>query len=584
MFDSLRSRINGIIIIAITGPVILSALVFLFVLRTPLLDRIADDTRSELKHHKHYIEQWIESRASIMDFIAMQPSLKANDKTEMMRLFVQIKRTMPKYADIIFVKADGKTDVTLISVPGVDVSDRSYFLAARKGNSFVSGALVSRDTGERIIVFSAPVFSQENEFLGCVVSIVPLYYVERMLQSLRIGGEGSAFLVDGEGTPLTVSSDRTSQHVEGFALSGYVEMVPEVLTRVTDVTGDPYYIMTQTLQHGDWRIVRVIPFSAAFGMQLRIVFVLILMNLLAVALITPFLLGLSRDIARPIARLSALSTQLQSGAVVVDQECVDLDDAPAEIRTLQHNFCQMSDHIRNNLRELRRASYTDQLTGLHNRRYLAEHGERIVDICRRGNRHCCCLMADLDHFKTINDQYGHQVGDEVLQVFAQVLSTTIRWSDLVVRYGGEEFTVIAPNATLADGVRLAERIRISVEAMTMTSGTQQFGFTVSIGVAAHDDVPETGIGVLDGLVGRADRALYRAKEKGRNRVCVWCADAEATDATIAEATCEGGVERAAGAAYKADATHAVDGTNVQADAVTKTTTRANTLQDDSHSG
>lgn len=151
---------------------------------------------------------------------------------------------------------------------------------------------------------------------------------------------------------------------------------------------------------------------------------------------------------------------------------------------------------------------TDALTGLNNRRALEIVQE---DLERRGITYCFLFM-DLDHFKSINDTYGHPKGDEVLRFVAEVLRTTAREEDLCVRYGGEEFVVLLPNAKLLSAVRFAERVRKAVE---RGATPLDVPVTVSIGLAAAAPREDAAA-----VVRRADEALYRAKTKGRNRIVV----------------------------------------------------------------
>jgi len=160
-------------------------------------------------------------------------------------------------------------------------------------------------------------------------------------------------------------------------------------------------------------------------------------------------------------------------------------------------------------RRLEELSRTDDLTGVGNRRFFdAELASRFEHAQRYG-RPLTLVMIDIDHFKNVNDTFGHQAGDEVLQHVARVLQRNTRRSDFVARFGGEEFVVLLPETALLEGLQVAEKIRAAVPAENLPTRV-----TVSAGVAAIPlqlDTPEE-------LVAAADRALYRAKEKGRNRV------------------------------------------------------------------
>ncbi|MGE3179781.1 MAG: GGDEF domain-containing protein [Vicinamibacterales bacterium] len=168
-------------------------------------------------------------------------------------------------------------------------------------------------------------------------------------------------------------------------------------------------------------------------------------------------------------------------------------------------------------RQYEEAATVDPLTGLRNRRWLDEAFERQAERTRRVGRSLSLLMIDVDHFKPINDQCGHLVGDAVLRHLAQVLAGSLRPQDLLARFGGEEFAVLLPGVERPQALSVAERLRHAVEqAPAAPGGGNRPRVTVSVGVATRGaDEPETSTATL---LERADRALYRAKQDGRNCV------------------------------------------------------------------
>lgn len=163
--------------------------------------------------------------------------------------------------------------------------------------------------------------------------------------------------------------------------------------------------------------------------------------------------------------------------------------------------------------ETRRLATIDPLTGVFNRRTFIELAERELARSRRDSTSLSLMILDLDHFKQVNDTYGHLAGDNVLVAFTALIKERARRGDLVVRYGGEEFCVLLPATSLPAAVALAERIRGATRATSFT--TPPTRITVSVGVTAYAG----GAGVtLETLLARADEALYRAKHEGRNRV------------------------------------------------------------------
>jgi diguanylate cyclase (GGDEF)-like protein len=166
--------------------------------------------------------------------------------------------------------------------------------------------------------------------------------------------------------------------------------------------------------------------------------------------------------------------------------------------------------------EVQSLALTDPLTGLHNRRSLFELGRVEFARAQRMNRAFCCMMLDLDHFKQINDKYGHLVGDQVLKEFAKRCKASVREVDLVGRYGGEELIILLPETDGKMATRVAERLRASIAASPVKAGNEEIAVTVSIGVSTKDENTLH----LDTLIARADQAMYIAKHKGRNRVAL----------------------------------------------------------------
>lgn len=163
---------------------------------------------------------------------------------------------------------------------------------------------------------------------------------------------------------------------------------------------------------------------------------------------------------------------------------------------------------------LEQAALTDALTGMHNRRYFDDALREYIEEFRRINRPVGLMLLDLDHFKQVNDTYGHDVGDEVLRAVATCLKGVTRFHDVAARLGGEEFAVVAPNM---DGERLskfAERIRGAIANMAVQSGNVRLNVTTSLGLAVWD-----GKETAEEFYRRADRLLYQAKSMGRNRIC-----------------------------------------------------------------
>ena len=160
-------------------------------------------------------------------------------------------------------------------------------------------------------------------------------------------------------------------------------------------------------------------------------------------------------------------------------------------------------------------AFRDPLTGAGNRIALDDSLKREMELARRHQHELSLLMLDLDHFKAINDGFGHLVGDEVLKAVVGEIKNCIRQTDICFRYGGEEFVVLLNSANIANARLIAERIRMSVDALCLQTENGPLQATISCGLAILQDEDDARA-----LVNKADKALYKAKQTGRNKVCV----------------------------------------------------------------
>jgi diguanylate cyclase (GGDEF)-like protein len=177
----------------------------------------------------------------------------------------------------------------------------------------------------------------------------------------------------------------------------------------------------------------------------------------------------------------------------------------------------LQDELRRSNEQLRTLSSTDPLTGLYNRRYLMR---ALATEFERSDRYGTSLsftMIDIDHFKRLNDTFGHQAGDDVLREMGALIRREIRAPDVPGRYGGEEFCIVLPETTVEGAREFAQRFRLTVESTAFPAQGQELRLTVSVGVSF---CPDPELSNEEDLIRRADEALYQAKTEGRNRVVV----------------------------------------------------------------
>lgn len=167
--------------------------------------------------------------------------------------------------------------------------------------------------------------------------------------------------------------------------------------------------------------------------------------------------------------------------------------------------------------EVERLSRIDPLTELYNRRSFSTDALRLFQLAIRHQKKLSCAMLDIDFFKRVNDNYGHDCGDKILIAVAKACNNQIRKTDLLARFGGEEFCFLFPETDLNSATLLAERIRLAISKLEFDSDKKRFSITVSIGVSELLDSNDN----VEKMLKRSDDSLYRAKENGRNRVVIW---------------------------------------------------------------
>ncbi len=419
-----------------------------------------------------------------------------------------VKDRFADYVELMVVATDARTVAGSERAPG-RVHFAGTWLQQARGGDPVLGDPVRGDSGATMEI-AVPIQSASGRFLGVLAGRLRFQGVEQFLHEQVTGREDRVAVVLPGGQTIASSGGRLGT-IPAAALR---QMQRAESAAVAFRTSDGLDVVgaLATVPGSEWSAVAAIPASSAYKdiRRLGVATALLLVVLLAVVGSLAYTLGLL--IVRPLDRLSVAANRVADG---------DLDvDVPAsgggELSKLARVFNDMVRRLRESRAELERVSVTDELTGLANRRLLMAELVREV---RRSERHetpLAILMLDVDHFKKFNDTFGHRAGDGVLQRLAVTLKKCVRDVDTVARYGGEEFLVMLPEIPAAEAARVAERIRAAIEAdrFTPEGSDMALSITVSAGSAVFPGDGRTA----DTLIEAADRALYRSKEAGRNRV------------------------------------------------------------------
>ncbi len=273
------------------------------------------------------------------------------------------------------------------------------------------------------------------------------------------------------------------------------------------------------------RLVLVKDFSQVLRDILLTPFVFMVYTLVLVAVLSSILFVVFNRIVKDIALLRKLAysfkeqdfSQLESFS-----ESLRKDKSRDEMYYLKRSILTMAQELESLINQLKQEkekfeemAYKDPLTGLSNRRFFTEEANRMIELSKRYGEPLSLIMFDIDNFKRVNDEYGHDVGDLVLKQLATVIKNNVRSSDIPARLGGEEFAILLPKTDANGALLVAERIRQDFKRSKVRVGDLEVGTTVSVGVAQFKEGD-----TLESLLKKADEALYEAKRTGKDKVVV----------------------------------------------------------------
>lgn len=432
-----------------------------------------------------------------------QMSVREDYLSEIDAMLAMLQQSYPYYAWIGVTDTQGVVKVSTGGLlEGEDVSARPWFKQAR-GNYFIGdvhGALLleqklNPDSGQplRFVDVAMPLHNKQGEYIGVIGSHLDWTWAEEMRASIAPSLENyedaELLIVSSEGLVLLGPPELREKPLplnlsEQLKTTNYaVETWPDgnqYVTGYAETTGYREY------EGPRWQILVRIPVSSAFDpieeMRIQVLWIGS-----GIALVLALLGWLSAEgMARPLANIN---------------------------KRLEREVQQRTAELQQSNIQLEQLATTDSLTLLANRRALLAGAEAMMERAARKDMPLAVLMLDLDHFKKINDKYGHAAGDEVLENVGQLLSSTVRQIDIAARTGGEEFTILLEDSTLEGAQIVAERLVARMQKLYFGADSDSFTVTMSIGLTIWEPGER-----IDKTFARADAALYEAKQKGRNRV------------------------------------------------------------------
>jgi diguanylate cyclase (GGDEF)-like protein len=444
----------------------------------------------------------------------------------------------PHFERLVLATPNGEA---LIDVGDGQTLPKEMLLATKPATDTSSISDVTRMGDHLCQIVSVPIFDSTGRPVGRLYASIDLDVLVRTLQSHDLGKSTNVFLVDREMRFLNVPDGLDPDLRFAVSAAGLNSRGPFVSEVTQYYNAENIHVVgtQKAFPRFGWTLVLEQPYGEAFAPVARSIGRVAALNLAIVLFVSLVASRIAGSFVRPLRALSSAAKRLSEG-----ERGVEIDETPFssdEVNLLTRTFNEMSRGLGRNARELEKShraveaandklvtkncelsnmnlileqlSITDGLTKLHNHRYFQES---IAKECKRSVRSTdplSLVLIDIDYFKKWNDRLGHAGGDEILRRLAEILNQCVRDTDILTRYGGEEFALLALNTDLAGAAALAEKIRQAVEEENFMTDvpSEKEKLTVSVGVAEFQ-------GDSRQLFADADSALYSAKDSGRNRV------------------------------------------------------------------
>ncbi len=433
------------------------------------------------------------------------------------------------YDELIVLDLAGKALITSAPGQATGVMPTAWLGEPQADPSIIADTYSDGRADTQKLLLAEPIRTSDGRPLGYLAAKIKLKAIGELLSGYAVNGVDEIYLVDAKGSLMT-SSRPVPAHLRNMKPSIPSPHVSTMQSKLPAMykgfREKPVMGMATPIPSMKWVMVAEMERDRAYAEigRLRRLTALLVGGLMLCVGVLAYLFG--HALVRPVQRLSNEATRVAAGNLDVDIPVSGLSEVSyltqvfnhmvASLRRGREKLSSANAALRKSNAELQHLSITDGLTGLLNRRRITHVLEQEIYRSQRYDHSVSILMLDIDYFKKINDTHGHQTGDTVLCLLADLFRDLVRDSDYVGRYGGEEFLVVLSESDAQSSLETAERIRQKAAQLQIPAGQEMLGVTVSIGVATYPSYGEDA----DTLICAADGALYQAKADGRNRVVI----------------------------------------------------------------
>ncbi len=511
---SLRSKFSLFVLAATLITTLVVSLISTHATREFLHSRVEQKLPSLLKQTAEKVTLWYDQRLHEISVFASATTLigaiteyiasgQQRSREEAERFLGYLLENSPQFS-ALFVLGNDQQPIVWV---GPKLTLPKEFLG---DDSMTNSATLSKATkiGDRTVQIAAsPLLQFQDKKLGTLNAVLTMDSLEQHLNSSELSDSALMFLVDGNGAYIAANAPLPTGYVSALALPAKPQ--EPVLTDYK--SGDQHLVGSALFVPGINSVLVVEEsYTKNFAPVVNIFWRTLAINLGIALLFSIGAYRIAMSISRPIEALSKGVQQIAAGKTDV---LITETSSNDEINLLTRAFNTMTARLHEKTKALKKLSVTDGLTGLYNHRFFQLHLSRQEEIAKEDCRELALILCDIDNFKKWNDRLGHGEGDKILENVAEVLKRHSRKSDIVARYGGDEFVILAPNTKLEMALELAEQLRRDVANKVSVSGEggATTSISISVGVATFTKDSKT-------LFNDADRALYLAKKAGRNCV------------------------------------------------------------------
>lgn len=480
-------------------------------------------TENTLETNRVYAEKlassandYLEETFKLLNVNATEMSAYMDDGERLERKADLLRRGSTAFNSIIVMNAKGKiiaTSPQSLNLKGIKVTSRASKKALEERKPMISEPYKTTTSGREIIFISTPIYDANNRFLGVLGGTI--YLKENNVLNQLLGKHpyenGSyVYVVDANGQ-IIYHEDKTriGDNVPKNNIVQKVLMTDSETgaERVVNKKNTDMLVGYAKMEISGWGVIAQRPTALALAPAGEMVNHMMLVGLPLLLLALVIVIMLARKIAKPLQELADITVVDRDEADAAQKNFQSVTAWYYEAIQLKQSLMSSFSHLHNQVHFFRDQSATDALTGLTNRRTIDE----LMNSWHIEQRMYSLILIDIDKFKSINDTYGHGVGDEVLQFLARKMENVARSEDVCCRYGGEEFVILLPNTPSDIAMTMAELLRQNVES---TAAPHAIQVTLSAGVATFPVDAHHPKQLLE----KADDALYYAKEHGRNQV------------------------------------------------------------------